>query len=113
MSKIYEALTKKTAAQSQSELGEMFDRGDETVGILSSEEPGAVIPHVASANPTRHGSPSAQFPLNWDRIRSVPLHVADVSPVLPFGGEHPAAAEQYRLLRTRMTQSAGDSRFVL
>lgn len=113
MSKIYEALTKKTAAQPQSELGEMFDRGEEAVGLLSSEGPGETVTHVASPKPVQQLSPSAQFPLDWERIRSVSLRVADVSPVLPFGGEHPAAAEQYRLLRTRMTQSAPDCRFVL
>jgi len=47
------------------------------------------------------------------RIRTLPLHLAAQSPVLPFDGGQARASEQYRIARTRILQDPHAPRIIL
>ena len=48
--------------------------------------------------------PAAAPPTGEDAIRVVTLRLPGSAPLLPFDDTHPAAAEQYRIIRTKLNQ---------
>src|SRR3954453_3575858 len=120
MSKIFDALKKSQDRASDPILSSLADEPAEQWGrpaeehdpapepVLSSpvDEPlpswaRRAVEHVAA--PTAVAEPDFGFNSRDDlRIRTLPIQVTSNVPILPFDGTHPAAAEQYRLARTRI-----------
>jgi len=59
------------------------------------------------------GVPQAVIGPRRSAIREVPLHVSASAPLLPYDDTNRAAAEQYRLIRTRLIQHPRQPRMVL
>jgi len=52
-------------------------------------------------------------PVDTARIRTLPIHITGKSPLLPFSAANAAAAEQYRIIRTRLLQHPRQPRSLL
>lgn len=88
MSKIFQALQKTEQAIANLEMP------------IQAPEDG---PAAAEAQPPAEGP--AEFlepPPPASRVRTLPICLPELSPLMPFDGVHPAAGEQYRILRTNL-----------
>jgi protein-tyrosine kinase len=105
MSKIFEALRK-----TESELA------DVAKAVLSegtaAGTAGALGGASAYSSDSATDSPEIQSGQNQN-IRSVTINLESGSPILPFNGRGDRAAEQYRIIRTKISHHPGQPRIVL
>lgn len=105
MSKIFEVLQK-----TEGELAEVAK------GVLAEEAPAvpAVVPEVTAAHARPPAPDSKGIQGNHrETIRSVTIDLSSKSPILPFDGRGDRAAEQYRIIRTKISHHPEQPRIVL
>lgn len=73
----------------------------------AAEEP----PSFPAAGP--FGTEAAAAPWTPGMIRTLPLRVVANAPILPFDGTHKRAAEQYRIVRTKIVQHPSQPRMLV
>ena len=74
----------------------------------------AMLGEPEDARPVTPGSKSKTLADPWKNgIRELPVRVAAASPLLPFDDTNRVAAEQYRIIRTRLIQHPKQPRLVL
>jgi capsular exopolysaccharide synthesis family protein len=111
MGKIYDALSKTAPNEISDTIGPMLE--DQSAGpvAVSSADIGTDVAAVLRGGDAVEAEPQVE-PKRADRSRveyipvvdsrTVCLRVADVTPVLPFDETDNRAAEQYRIIRTRL-----------
>jgi capsular exopolysaccharide synthesis family protein len=108
MSKIFDALTKA---------------GDDTSAILTSVFDGVTesrtAPELVMPTPEPEPPRAAAVPVEErmehrvDAVRSAPVRVSAIAPVFPLDDAHPQAAEQYRIIRTKLLQHSAQPRTIV
>lgn len=96
MSKIFEVLKKDSVI----DFGDMYDAETDSLEVL----------HEAEGGPG--DSPEPGFAAS-DRGRIVKLRVSALAPILPFDAGHQAAADQYRIIRTRILHHPQKPRLIV
>lgn len=86
-----------------------LEEGDASTvrAILGEGEPYAPDVPVFQAPPEVHKTPAPAL------ARQIPIRLSESSPMLPFDNTHFGAAEQYRIIRTRLIQHPKQPRLVL
>jgi capsular exopolysaccharide synthesis family protein len=105
MSKIFEALRK-----TEGDLAEVAK------AVLAEGTPAilAAGPNTASASVSQPAEDSLEIQADHqERVRSVTIELPSGSPMLPFDGSDDEAAEQYRIIRTKINHHPGQPRVVL
>ena len=124
MSKVFEAL-KKQGNASEADLASIIeDEQAQEAAIAESpeiimEEPGAPGPLEASEPPVQpvQVEPVSEVPLLQPpgllKFRVLPLRLSTSIPILPFEETNGDAGEQYRIVRTKIFQHAGQPHIIL
>ena len=112
MSKIFEALKKSEGEVSGISLPLIDGAGNATPQDESalSEAAPASPPETAIAP---IGDAAAEEIPQAEGIRVVTIRPTAAAPILPFDGSHPGASEQYRILRTRLSQHPAQPRMIV
>ena len=113
MSKIFEALQKNEGEAASYSLPLIASNAgsvsvEESVAAIPVEEPPAAGPGPepeAAEESTSSGANAG--------VRVVVIRPAAKAPLLPFDGAHPEVSEQYRIIRTRITQHPVQPRMVV
>ena len=71
-----------------------------------------VFPLMSEKQSAGSEPPMAAAPLG-PRMRTFPIRIPADAPVLPFDGSHTRAAEQYRIIRTRIVQHPEQPRMLV
>jgi capsular exopolysaccharide synthesis family protein len=112
MSKLFEALNNSERGNADFLLPLLKAEGSAAAAVGSKPDSGAGRPQVEEAGNRTAGS-VVENALAPAQIRTLTLHPASCSPVLPFDGGQSQAADQYRILRTKITQHPRQPRFIL
>jgi capsular exopolysaccharide synthesis family protein len=99
VSKIFEALRKSESATAEAILS-----------VLG--EPPAIAPRAAVAEQARKAEPAAVDAPKIE-LRAEEIRIAPNSPMLPFDGSDTRAAEQYRIIRTKIRHHPAQPRMIL
>ena len=105
MSKIFEALRKTEGAIR-----------NVAMPVLSPEAAPEAFPEIGLQGPEDGEvveAESASDHVSGGRIRTETIHVADHSPILPFDGIDSRAAEQYRIIRTKILHHPAQPRMLM
>src|SRR5581483_150312 len=116
MSNIFEALQKESEQVPQEVLSSLFDgqaRPDSDRSPVIPLQPVSdipvppvhpVVPPPRLVPPQNLTAAGTEPELQWARMRSIPITVNGAVPLLPFDDPNSGAAEQYRIIRTRIVQ---------
>lgn len=117
MSKIFEALRKGTGEIADTVLNAGGAAAVDVVDSLIISEPMTAMPAVLPAHvaeePVERSHLNGAAPELHLRVRSFPLVVSESSPLLPFDSANLRAAEEYRMIRTRVLQDPRQPRMLL
>jgi protein-tyrosine kinase len=112
MSKIFDALS-KTDLLDSADLAEplLASRAAEWTSpkpeAAPMPEPSAPAAAVALA------APPVEAPVAPETVRTVPLKISAVDPIFPLDDAQPGAAEQYRIIRTKILQHPAHPRVIV
>ncbi len=112
MSKLFEALKKSERENADFLLPLLKAQDPSTAAVASKPDSDAGGPHLEEAGSRMAGRvvDNAVAPA---QIRTLSVNPASCSPVLPFDGDQSQATDQYRILRTKITQHPTQPRFIL
>jgi capsular exopolysaccharide synthesis family protein len=99
VSKIFEALRKSESAAAEA-----------VMSVLG--EPPAIAPRAAVAEQPRKAEPAAVETPKIE-LRAEEIRIAPNSPILPFDGSDTRAAEQYRIIRTKLRHHPAQPKMIL
>ena len=103
MSKVFEALQKRTEDDASSIILATLD-GNAEPAAAEAAMPEAGPAPAASEAAVPETEPEPAAPRGAPGVRSMVLQIPAGLPLLPFDNTHPHAAEQYRIIRTKLLQ---------
>jgi protein-tyrosine kinase len=112
MSKIFEALKKTDGEAADFSLPLISSNTSAATVAAEPEQPEQPAMPEATAVGVDEPIPEAN-PVAEESVRVVSIRPAKDAPVLPFDGAHPAVSEQYRIIRTRISQHAMEPRMIV
>jgi len=113
MSRVFEALRKGQGEVFQVLLPPL-ENGAAVEASPAAPTPAAVLPAVEPVRVETLSEPAAPDILpEMDSVRTLPLLISDRAPLMPFEEEHWRAVEQYRIIRTKVTNHPKQPRMIL
>ena len=109
MSKIFEALQNTDCRIRSFDIRGVLDDRITCDDIECADPPAMTVGDM----PIVEGRPVIRDERPWaEHTRIASIRVRSRSPLAPFDGRHPAAGEQYRILRTRILQHSSQARVI-
>ena len=111
MSRIFELLN-KSKGEVADQVRPLVDEQTRRMPPTDGESHGSEVPATAAVAPTSKEAPAAEPP-SLAHIRSLSLRVPAPSPLLPFENGQWRPSEQYRILRTKISQHPKQPRVIV